>query len=320
MLYQRTIAKTVDFTGIGLHTGRMVAVSLRPAAANTGILFKRTDIPQSNFIKASPENVMSTDLATKIGNQTSHVSTVEHLMAALFGFGIDNIIIELDGPELPIVDGSALPFAVLIDEAGVQELSQMKTLFAVQQTIEVVDPKDPLRFIRVEPSSRATLSYQIDFSQTKHIGNQCFSIDLNGTSFFEEAVFARTFCFSEEVEFMRSKGLALGGSLDNAVVVNKIDGILNQRGLRDNSEFVRHKMLDCLGDLHLIGGPLLGHVVAHKAGHDLHVQLAKEIHKYCGDRVTKLISKDSSESFWAQFKFPRSLSMVKRRLTNLAVG
>ena len=178
----------------------------------------------------------------------------------MFGLGIDNAFVSVDNYELPILDGSAAPFLVLLDEAGVEELDAPRRFFVVKSTVEVVDPKNPQRFIRVEPSKHALVSYSIDFEVAKAIGRQALSMPLDGESFCREFSYARTFCLFEEVEYMKSRGLARGGSLENAIVVSRAEGVLNTNGLRDELEFVRHKILDCVGDLALLGMPLVGHL------------------------------------------------------------
>jgi UDP-3-O-[3-hydroxymyristoyl] N-acetylglucosamine deacetylase len=276
---QRTLKRSIHFSGIGLHSGNVVNVSLHPASANTGVVFVRTDLPSRPEIKATPEAVFDTSLATRIGTPQVYVSTVEHFLAATFGLGVDNIWVELDSYELPILDGSSSPFLVLLDEAGVQELETARKVFVVQKAIEVVDPNNPTRFIRIEPhKGTPSITYSIDFAGTKIIGQQSVTMDFTGEAFCREFSYARTFCLAEEVEFMKARGLALGGSLENAIVVSKDrDGVLNQNGLRAQNEFVRHKVLDCIGDLALVGGVIMGNIFANKAGHDLHTALAKKL-------------------------------------------
>ncbi len=320
--FQRTLKKTVSFSGVAVHSGDIVKVEIRPAAANTGILFQRVDLPNSPYIKASPESVFDTSLATRIGSPLAYVSTIEHLMAAFFGFGIDNAIVSLNNSEMPILDGSSAPFLVLLDEAGVEELSEPKKICVIKEVIEVVDEKNPSRFIRVEPSKKPLLSYIIDFGSAQTIGNQRVTLEYTAQSFCEDFSYARTFCLKEEIDFMRSRGLAKGGSILNAIVVSKQEGLLNQSGLRNEIEFVRHKTLDCIGDLYLLGAPILGHVIAHKAGHDLHTKLALAIQNQLSAR--KIFVPSSKELSGLKFKdilsFPKSLVDVKRDLSSLPVG
>lgn len=318
---QRTLKTSVQFSGVGLHTGRHVEVELRPAAANSGIVFCREDLPGKPFIKASPLNVFDTRLATLLGTPEVHVSTIEHLMAALFGFGIDNAVIGINSFEMPIVDGSAAPFLVLLDEAGVQELEEERKILKIRQVVEVVDPLDPSRFIRIEPSKQPLISYSIDYEKAQAIGKQCVTFDLTGKTVCEELSFARTFCLEEEVDFMRSKGLAQGGTLENAIVVSGKNGVLNRQGLRSSTEFVRHKVLDCIGDLALIGMPLIGHVIAHKAGHDLHTALGKKILGELAAHEILLPRAREAALLKALLDFPKSLAGLRTSLaTGLAIG
>lgn len=319
---QRTLKRSVSFSGVGLHSGQNVCVQIRPASANTGILFQRTDLPNQPYIKASPLNVFDTSLATRLGTKDVSVSTIEHLMAAFFGFGIDNAIVAVDGPELPILDGSSAPFLVILDEAGIVELKEKRKVLVVNKVIEVVDEKNPSRFIRIEPSKTPLLSYSIAFDHAKAIGAQSVSLSYTARAFCEEFSFARTFCLKEEIDYMRSLGLAKGGSLENAVVVSKEHGLLNDNGLRNPQEFVRHKALDCVGDLHLIGLPILGHVIAHKAGHDLHVKLGQAILKGVEARSAIILEPTAKEQpvFKELLRFPKSLLDVEQSMTSLVVG
>jgi UDP-3-O-[3-hydroxymyristoyl] N-acetylglucosamine deacetylase len=277
LLNQRTVARTIRHTGIGLHSGRAVYLEIQPAAANSGLRFVRTDLHPHVEIPAHPSSVFDTTLATRLGSPEVYVSTVEHLMAALFGLGVDNARICVNSSELPIVDGSAAPWLILLDEAGIEDLGVPRPIRVVKKPIEVVDPRNPSRFIRVEPSKEPRITYSIDFSNNALIGAQSLSIPLTGRSFCEALSHARTFCTAEEVEFLRSRGLALGGTLENAIVVSRTEGLLNAGGLRAPDEFVRHKILDCIGDLALLGTPISGHIIAHKAGHDLHTALASKL-------------------------------------------
>jgi len=276
-LNQRTVARTIRHRGIGLHSGHQIRLEIHPAAANSGICFVRTDLKPNVEIKAQPQAVFDTALATRIGSPEAYVSTIEHLMAALFGLGIDNARICVNAPEMPIVDGSAVPWLILLDEAGVEDLGIPRAVRVIKKPVEVVDPRDPNRFIRIEPSKQPRITYSIDFKNNALIGSQSLTLSLTGRSFCETLSHARTFCTAEEVEFMRSRGLAQGGSLENAIVVSRTEGLLNSAGLRAPDEFVRHKILDCIGDLALLGTPVIGHIIAHRAGHDLHTALAKAL-------------------------------------------
>ena len=319
---QRTLKHSVSFSGTALHSGDTVHVEIRPASANTGIIFQRVDIPGMPYIKASPEQVIDTSLATRIGNQISSVSTIEHLMAAFFGFGIDNAVVTLNNYEMPILDGSAAPFLVILDEAGIQELKEPRKIIIINEPIEIIDEKNPSRFIRIEPSKKPLISYAIDFPNSNIIGKQQITMDYNSWAFCEEFSYARTFCLKEEIEYMHSRGLAKGGSMQNALVVSTQDGLLNKKGLRSEFEFVKHKALDCIGDLYLLGAPILGHVIAHKAGHDLHSKLALAIlnqtnaRKFFVPSKKELLSKNIKELL----SNPKTLLDINKSLVSLAIG
>jgi len=308
---QRTVAKTFSFEGIGLHSGKPVHVEIRPAKANTGLCFRRSDIQGAPMVKASPKNVLDTILATRLGPQESPLSTIEHLMAAFFAFGIDNAIVEVDNFEIPILDGSALPFLILLEEAGIQELEAHKDWLVVHKTIEVSDPKHPDRFIRIEPSKKPQLSYAIDFPQTSVIGKQLIHLSYTGNDFCQELSFARTFCLAEDIAFMKNKGLALGGSLENALVVSTSLGVVNEKGMRSKDECVRHKALDCMGDLALLGKPILGHIIASKAGHDLHTKLALAVELALETSKQVEVKSSLERSFLTFPDFPKTLATFK---------
>lgn len=305
---QRTVARTIRHKGIGLHSGRDVQLEIHPAAANTGIRFVRTDLQPQAEIPAHPSFVFDTSLATRLGSPEAYVSTVEHLMAALFGLGIDNARICVNSSEMPIVDGSSAPWLILLDEAGVEDLGVAKSIRVVKKPVEIVDSRDPSRFIRIEPSKEPRITYSIDFKTNDLIGSQSLSMSLTGRSFCEALSNARTFCTAEEVEFMRSRGLALGGSLQNAIVVSRTEGLLNSGGLRSPDEFVRHKVLDCIGDMALIGSALQGHIIAHKAGHDLHTALARKLCEPSDAVELKAAAGTKSRSRRPLLDFPSSLS------------
>lgn len=312
MMLQRTIKRSGGFSGIGLHSGVAVNVTLRPAGANTGIVFERTDLPGRPSVPALATSVDSTILATQIRSGDAVVCTIEHFMAALFALGIDNVVVGIDGPEFPILDGSAVPFLVVLDELGVEVLSTPRRLLVIKESVEVVDPKNPERFVRVEPSSQPMLSYIIDFADAPAIGRQTLSIPLSGETVCRELSFARTFCRAAEIEYMRSRGLARGGTLENAIVVDAAGGLLNARGLRSADEFVRHKALDCVGDLALVGLPMVGHVIAHKAGHDLHVRLAAAILESLGKQQIVALEGSRSRKLSGLLDFPLLLPNLER--------
>ncbi|NJN40816.1 MAG: UDP-3-O-acyl-N-acetylglucosamine deacetylase [Gammaproteobacteria bacterium] len=272
MLKQRTIKAGIKATGIGLHTGKKVTMSLRPAPSDTGIVFRRIDLAIPADIRTSAEAVTDTRLCSSLESNGAKVATVEHLMSALAGLGIDNLYVDLSGPEVPIMDGSAAPFVFLLQSAGLEELNAPKKFFRVRQPIEV---RDGDKWARFDPYDgfRLTFSIMFDHPVFDRTG-QSITIDLAETSYVKEVARARTFGFVQDVEAMRSAGLALGGSLDNAVVMDEYR-VLNSDGLRYGDEFVKHKVLDAMGDLYLVGYPLIGAFSAHKSGHALNNQLLR---------------------------------------------
>ncbi|WP_138465299.1 UDP-3-O-acyl-N-acetylglucosamine deacetylase [Poseidonocella sp. HB161398] len=271
---QRTLKGKAVFIGQGLHSGRPVRMSISPAAANHGIWFRRTDAAATGeLIPARWDMVEQTPLCTRlIGESGDSVSTVEHVMAALAGLGIHNAVIALDGPEVPILDGSAAPFVRGILNAGVEALA------APAKVIEILKPVEVRRgdaVARLEPSSAVELSFQISFPDAA-IGSQSRALDLANGAFIRELCDSRTFCRQSDVEAMHAAGLALGGTLENAVVVDG-DRVVSPGGLRHSDEPVRHKMLDALGDLAMAGGPILGRYTGHKAGHALTNELLRQV-------------------------------------------
>lgn len=272
MIYQCTIAKAATLKGIGLHTGREITLRLLPAAAGTGILFHRSEGDKSRVIEALSANVVDTRMATVIGKGDLRVSTIEHLMAALVACQIDNLVIEIDGPEVPILDGSAAPFIRLIHQAGIARLARSRKVIAITKPLTLVEGEKRVSLI---PSRFLRVSFDLNFSHPC-IRQQQRSFKLSTESFCSEIASARTFGFLEEVEYLKSVGLARGGSLANAVVIGK-DSILNPEGLRYGDEFVRHKILDTLGDFALLGYGLLGHIKSYKAGHDINHKMVEKI-------------------------------------------
>ena len=268
---QKTLKDEVGCTGIGLHTGKKIRLNIRPAQINTGIKFIRTDLAGRPTIKAHFDNVIDTTLATTIGNGKCKVSTIEHLMATFFGLGIDNAVVGLDGPEVPIMDGSAAPFVFLIKSAGIREQNKPKHFIVIKKPFKLVDGD---RSISIYPSNEIKITYMIDF-QHPLLRNQQYELNFSGRDFVREISRARTFGFLSDVQTLKANGLAKGGSLDNAVVIDDFR-IINEGGLRFNDEFVRHKILDFIGDLSIIGGPVIGHFVVKKSGHYLnHCMLQK---------------------------------------------
>jgi len=274
MLSQRTLKTKISTTGVGLHTGHKVRLVLRPAAPDTGIVFHRVDLPSSPAIAARAQDVTDTRLATCLGEGEAKVWTVEHLMSALAGLGIDNLHVDLDAPELPIMDGSAGPFVFLIQSAGIEEQPAPKRFIRVLRPVEV---RQGDKVARLEPHDGFRITLSIDFRHPvfERSGNEA-TIDFAEDSYINEVSRARTFGFMQDVEAMRAQGLALGGTLDNAVVMDEYR-VLNPDGLRYGDEFVKHKILDCVGDLYLAGYPLIGAFRGHKTGHALNNQLLRAL-------------------------------------------
>ena len=271
---QRTLSDEVGCTGIGLHSGQKVKINIRPAPTDTGIRFIRTDLDKRPMVKAHFKNVVDTTLATTIGFNGSKVSTIEHLMAAFFGLGIDNAIVELDGPEVPIMDGSAAPFVFLIKSAGISEQKNPKRFIVIKRPFKVNDGN---RSVAIYPSKDLRISYMIDFEHPL-LRNQRYELAFSGRDFAREISSARTFGFLKDVETLKENGFAKGGSLDNAIVVDDFR-IINEDGLRFKDEFVRHKILDFIGDLSIIGSPVIGHFVVKKSGHFLNQHMLKKLIK-----------------------------------------
>lgn len=269
---QHTIGREVWCEGVGLHSGARIAVGLKPAPLGTGIQFCRRDLPGRSMIHAHYHHIVDTRLATTIGAGGATVATIEHLMAAFLGSGIDNVIVELNGPEVPIFDGSAARWLDLIQEAGSREQSALRRGISITRPIFVNEGE---AFIKAVPSSTFRVKYVIDFPHPL-VGKQEKSWIFDESSFGREIAPARTFGFLKDVERLKSMGLALGGSLANAVVFDDY-GILNQEGFRYDDECVRHKILDFIGDLALAGMPLIGSFEVHKAGHALHSRFLKQL-------------------------------------------
>ena len=267
---QHTLKDPVECSGVGLHSGRMVTLTVRPAPVNHGIRFVRVDLPHRPVISAHFRNVVDTSLATTLGVDGVIVSTIEHLMASFAGLHIDNALVEMDAYEAPIMDGSAGPFTSMLKEAGLRAQSAKRYVFVVKEAIEMTDED---KKVGLYPSDTPQVTCSIDFDHPLLKG-QSYSISLADGHFEEEISRARTFGFLHEVEYLKRNGFARGGSLQNAVVIDK-ETVLNPEGLRYADEFVRHKILDCIGDLSLLGMPILGHVVAHKSGHALNHALLK---------------------------------------------
>jgi UDP-3-O-[3-hydroxymyristoyl] N-acetylglucosamine deacetylase len=266
MLKQRTLKNTIHATGVGLHTGKKVYMTLRPAAVNSGVVFRRIDLDEPVDIRATATNVGETTLGTTLTENGVRVSTVEHLLSAFAGLGIDNAYVDLSAPEVPIMDGSAGPFVFLIQSAGIEEQGALKQFIRVKKTIEVEQDD---KWARFEPFDGFKVALEIDFDHPifkKH--SQTAMIDFSTTSFVKEVSRARTFGFMRDIEMLRKHNLTLGASLDNAIALDDFR-ILNEDGLRYEDEFVKHKVLDSIGDLYLLGRSLIGSFSAYKSGHGL---------------------------------------------------
>ena len=272
MIFQRSIKNKVSAIGVGLHSGKKVRIILKPAIENSGIIFKRTDTKVPIEIKVEPKAVKETQLSTTIGKGKFKISTVEHLMSALCASGVDNILIEVDGSEIPIMDGSSISFVYLIKSAVVYEQLKFKKFAVIKDEIKISDGE---KFAKFEPYKGFLVDFTIDFPHPAFKKeNSRVEIDFFKDSYVNNISRARTFGFMQEVEYLRSNGLARGGSLDNAIVLDEYK-ILNDEGLRYTDEFVRHKVLDALGDLYMIGMPIIGKFVAYKSGHELNNKLLR---------------------------------------------
>jgi len=274
MLRQRTIKTAIRATGVGLHTGEKVYMTLRPAAVNAGITFRRVDLDEPLDIKADPKLVGETMLGTTLVKDGVKVATVEHLMSALAGLGIDNLMVDLSAPEVPIMDGSAAPFVFLLQSAGIEEQQAAKRFIRIKKKIRVEDDD---KWAELTPFNGFKVNFEIFFNHP--VFNKLSrdaSIDFSSTSFLKEVSRARTFCFLRDVETLREHNLTLGGSMDNAIVLDDYR-ILNEDGLRYSNEFVIHKILDAIGDLYLLGHSLVGELTAHKSGHDLNNKLLRAL-------------------------------------------
>jgi UDP-3-O-[3-hydroxymyristoyl] N-acetylglucosamine deacetylase len=301
MIRQRTLKTTVRATGVGLHTGHKVTMVMRPAAIDTGIVFCRSDLPGNPAIPARAANVSNTMMATVIEKDGARVSTVEHLMSAFAGLGIDNAYVDVSGEEVPIMDGSAGTFVFLIQSAGIEEQAAAKRYIRVLKTVALEEGD---KKVRLEPFDGFKIGFAIEFSHPVFDATVSeVEVDFGEVSFVRELSRARTFGFTQDVELLRSKGLGRGGSLDNAVVIDDFR-VLNADGLRMADEFVKHKALDAVGDLYLLGHPLIGAFYGHKSGHALNNQLLR---KLIADR-----------SAWEEVTFDK-LESVPRAFANLAL-
>jgi UDP-3-O-[3-hydroxymyristoyl] N-acetylglucosamine deacetylase len=279
MLKQRTLKTAIRATGVGLHTGRKVFMTLRPAVDNTGIVFRRVDMDPVVDIPADAHLVGETMLGTSLIKDGTRVATVEHLMSAFAGLGIDNAYVDLSAPEVPIMDGSAAPFVFLLQSAGITEQTALKKFIRIRKKVRVEQDD---KWAEFTPYDGFKVNFKIDFEHPvfkKHL--QSSSVDFSTTSFLREVSRARTFGFLRDIEALRANRLALGGNIDNAIVLDDFR-VLNEDGLRYEDEFVRHKILDAIGDLYLIGHGLLGEFTGYKSGHDLNNKLVRELYATSG--------------------------------------
>ncbi len=274
MIRQRTLKNTIRATGIGLHTGKKVYLTLSPAPIDSGVVFRRVDCTPPVVIPGHPLNVQDTELATSLGKDGVRVSTVEHLMAALAGLGIDNCFVDVSADEVPIMDGSAAPFVFLVQSAGILEQGAAKKFTRIKKVIEV---RDGDKWARFEPFNGFKVKFTIDFDHPLFDRKpQTSEVDFSTTSFVREISRARTFGFMSDIEALRKRDLARGGSMDNAIVIDDFR-VLNEDGLRYKNEFVRHKILDAIGDLYLLGHSLIGSFTGYKSGHALNNRLLREL-------------------------------------------
>ena len=267
---QRTIGKRIELVGIGLHKGVPVKMVLEPLEANSGIVFYRSDLGVT--IPMSPQNIGNTMMATVLSRGEAKISTIEHLLSAIYAYGIDNLKISVDNEEIPIMDGSAIGYCMQLDEAGIKELDANKKIMAIKKPIEVQDGE---KFVRIEPSARTIFDFKIKFNHPA-IKEQSYKFTFSKQGYKEEIARARTFGFLQDVNKLRAQGLGLGGNLSNCIVLDE-NGILNKEGLRYKEEFVRHKILDAIGDMAILGMPLLGSYVSFAGSHKLNSLLTKKI-------------------------------------------
>lgn len=274
MVGQRTLKNIIRASGVGLHTGKRILMTVRPAGPDTGIVFRRTDLPSPVDIPARAENVGETMLGTSLVKGDAKVSTVEHLLSAFAGLGIDNAVVELSGPEVPIMDGSAGPFVFLLQSAGIEQQRAPKRFIRIRKTVRMEEGD---KWAQFDPFDGFKVNFEIEFNHPIFKRRaQRASMDFSTTSFLKEISRARTFGFMRDLETMRARNLALGGNLDNAIVLDD-SKVLNEGGLRYEDEFVKHKILDAIGDLYLLGHPLLAAYTAHKSGHAMNNALLRAL-------------------------------------------
>lgn len=274
MIRQRTLKNTIRATGVGLHTGSKIYLTLHPAEADSGISFRRVDLDEQVIIKATPENVGETMLSTTLVDGSTKISTIEHLLSAFAGLGIDNALIDVSSAEIPIMDGSAGPFVFLLESAGIQEQDSPKKFIKIKKPIKVTDGD---KWAEFTPFDGFKVTFTIDFEHPAFKDNvKTATMDFSSTSFVKEVSRARTFGFMKDIEMLRENNLALGGSLDNAIVVDE-SKVINEDGLRYADEFVKHKILDAIGDLYLLGHSLIGEYTGYKSGHGLNNSLLRTL-------------------------------------------
>lgn len=274
MLNQRTLKNTIRATGVGLHTGRQILMTLKPGAPDSGIVFRRTDLPTAVEVEARAEHVGETQLGTTLIKGDVRVATVEHLLSAFAGLGVDNALVEVSGAEVPIMDGSAGPFVFLLQSAGIEEQDAAKRFVRIRKSVEVHDGD---KWARFDPFDGFKVNFELEFDHPIFRKRaQRASMDFSTTSFLREVSRARTFGFMRDIEMLRSRNLALGGTLDNAIVLDDA-GIVNADGLRYEDEFVKHKILDAIGDLYLLGHSLIGEFSGFKSGHGLNNRLLRAL-------------------------------------------
>lgn len=303
MSHQRTLERPVRCEGVGMHTGEKVSMTLCPAPANRGVIFRRTDLPAAPTIEARPEHVMDTQNATTIAKGGVSVKTIEHLMSALAGMGVDNVQVDLFGPEVPILDGSAAPFVALIRSVGLRRQFAPKTFLKIRQPITV---EMGTRSLRIVPSQRLKVICTMCFDHPL-LGEQTVAMEVGRDRYAREVAPSRTYGFLRDLETLRRMGLAKGGSLENALVIGD-EGILNGP-LRFPDELVRHKILDLLGDLYLLGKPLVGTIIAHSAGHQLHLALVRRIQEQLEAEAEPFSLSSAAVEQWVSPLLPASRAL-----------
>lgn len=272
MRRQHTLANSVSCSGVGLHSGHPVTMTLRPAPPDTGVVFVNRNGHAGASLAASVEHLVPTELCTAISGNGFQVKTIEHILAALAGLDVDNVYVELDAGEAPVMDGSSAPFVRLIQSAGIVPQSRRQAYLKITRPLEVIDG---MRRVRIEPSATPQITYAIHYNHPL-IQTQAYTYEHSAHAFEREIAQARTFGFLQEVEALWARGLGQGGNLDNTIVLSN-DGVLNESGLRFSNEFVRHKILDLIGDFSLLGLPFIGHVIAERSGHSMHTRLVEQI-------------------------------------------